>query len=89
MITVVPDGGLKGWYADWAMQHTVMGAANWESFHLTQVVPFIDANLRTHLWRMRQAARIVYAAPGLTLRALSISASARRLVTRAATESLR
>ncbi|MEV8100679.1 alpha/beta hydrolase-fold protein [Kitasatospora sp. NPDC085879] len=47
MITVVPDGGLKGWYADWAMQNTTVGAANWETFHLTQVVPFIDANLRT------------------------------------------
>ncbi|WP_175410270.1 alpha/beta hydrolase family protein [Streptomyces sp. TRM64462] len=47
MITVVPDGGLKGWYADWVMQNTAEGAANWETFHLTQVVPFIDANLRT------------------------------------------
>ncbi|WP_354644634.1 alpha/beta hydrolase [Kitasatospora camelliae] len=47
MITVVPDGGLKGWYADWVMQNTSVGAANWETFHLTQVVPFIDANLRT------------------------------------------
>ncbi|GAA1153606.1 S-formylglutathione hydrolase FrmB [Kitasatospora gansuensis] len=47
MITVVPDGGLKGWYADWRMQNTAEGAANWETFHLTQVVPFIDANLRT------------------------------------------
>ncbi|MFD8744526.1 alpha/beta hydrolase [Streptomyces sp. NPDC059616] len=47
MITVVPDGGRKGWYADWLMQNTAEGAANWETFHLKQVVPFIDANLRT------------------------------------------
>ncbi|WP_046776907.1 alpha/beta hydrolase [Streptomyces yangpuensis] len=47
MITVVPDGGLKGWYADWVMQNTAEGAANWQTFHLSQVVPFIDANLRT------------------------------------------
>ncbi|MGW0931893.1 alpha/beta hydrolase [Streptomyces sp. NPDC002644] len=47
MITVVPDGGRKGWYADWVMQNTALGAANWETFHLEQVVPFIDANLRT------------------------------------------
>lgn len=47
MITVVPDGGLKGWYADWVMQNTAVGAANWQTFHLEQVVPFIDANLRT------------------------------------------
>ncbi|MCX4967563.1 alpha/beta hydrolase-fold protein [Streptomyces sp. NBC_00654] len=47
MITVVPDGGLKSWYADWVMQNTPVGAANWETFHLNQVIPFIDANLRT------------------------------------------
>ncbi|MFF0117557.1 alpha/beta hydrolase [Streptomyces prasinus] len=47
MITVVPDGGLKGWYANWHMQNTAEGAANWENFHTRQVVPFIDANLRT------------------------------------------
>ncbi|WP_326768010.1 alpha/beta hydrolase-fold protein [Streptomyces sp. NBC_01591] len=47
MITVVPDAGLKGWFADWVMQNTAEGAANWETFHLKQVVPFIDANLRT------------------------------------------
>ncbi|MER7055491.1 alpha/beta hydrolase-fold protein [Streptomyces sp. NPDC000351] len=47
MITVVPDGGLKGWYTDWVMQNTAVGAADWETFHLDQVVPFIDANLRT------------------------------------------
>ncbi|MEU3063746.1 alpha/beta hydrolase-fold protein [Streptomyces subrutilus] len=47
MITVVPDGGLKGWYSDWLMQKTAEGTANWQTFHLTQVVPFVDANLRT------------------------------------------
>ncbi|MFB7763322.1 alpha/beta hydrolase [Streptomyces xiamenensis] len=47
MITVIPDGGLKGWYTDWHLQNTAMGAANWETFHLEQVIPFIDANLRT------------------------------------------
>lgn len=47
MITVIPDGGLKGWYTDWLMQNTAVGAARWETFHLEQVVPYIDANLRT------------------------------------------
>lgn len=55
MITVVPDGGLKGWYTDWVMQNTVVGAANWETFHLDQVVPFIDANLRTVADRSHRA----------------------------------
>ncbi|MGW1666621.1 alpha/beta hydrolase [Streptomyces microflavus] len=47
MITVIPDGGLRGWYTDWLMQHTAAGAARWETFHLEQVIPYIDANLRT------------------------------------------
>ncbi|MER8041628.1 alpha/beta hydrolase-fold protein [Streptomyces sp. NPDC094032] len=47
MITVIPDGGARGWYANWLNQKTVLGAQNWENFHLKQVVPFIDANLRT------------------------------------------
>jgi S-formylglutathione hydrolase FrmB len=47
MITVIPDGGLRGWYTDWLDQNTAAGAQNWETFHLTQVIPFIDANLRT------------------------------------------
>ncbi|WP_434587224.1 alpha/beta hydrolase [Streptomyces sp. A5-4] len=55
MITVVPDGGLKGWYADWLMQNTAEGAANWETFHLDQVVPFIDAGLRTRTDRAHRA----------------------------------
>ncbi|MFI6522337.1 alpha/beta hydrolase [Spirillospora sp. NPDC050679] len=47
MITVVPDGGNRGWYANWLDQNTAAGAANWENFHINQVIPFIDANLRT------------------------------------------
>ncbi|MFD0370087.1 alpha/beta hydrolase [Streptomyces sp. NPDC059071] len=47
MITVIPDGGARGWYANWLDQKTVLGAQNWENFHLKQVIPFIDANLRT------------------------------------------
>ncbi|MFF8898089.1 alpha/beta hydrolase [Streptomyces lydicus] len=47
MITVIPDGGLRGWYANWLDQRTAAGAQNWETFHIEQVVPFIDANLRT------------------------------------------
>ncbi|MFJ5738870.1 alpha/beta hydrolase [Streptomyces microflavus] len=47
MITVIPDGGARGWYANWLNQKTAAGAQNWENFHLKQVVPFIDANLRS------------------------------------------
>ncbi|AHH97336.1 alpha/beta hydrolase [Kutzneria albida] len=47
MITVIPDGGARGWYANWLDQKTAVGAQNWENFHINQVIPFIDANLRT------------------------------------------
>jgi S-formylglutathione hydrolase FrmB len=47
MITVIPDGGLRSWYANWLDQSTAAGAQNWENFHIDQVIPFIDANLRT------------------------------------------
>ncbi|MGW7414775.1 alpha/beta hydrolase [Streptomyces sp. NPDC054863] len=47
MITVIPDGGLRGWYTNWLDQKTAAGAQNWKNFHLNQVIPFIDANLRT------------------------------------------
>lgn len=47
MITVIPDGGLRGWYSNWLDQKTAAGAQNWENFHINQVIPFIDANLRT------------------------------------------
>ncbi|MEU2868117.1 alpha/beta hydrolase-fold protein [Streptomyces olivoreticuli] len=47
MITVIPDGGARSWYANWLNQNTVLGAQNWETFHIQQVIPFIDANLRT------------------------------------------
>ncbi|TDU05964.1 S-formylglutathione hydrolase FrmB [Streptomyces sp. 846.5] len=47
MITVIPDGGLRGWYANWLDQSTAAGPQNWENFHIDQVIPFIDADLRT------------------------------------------
>ncbi|MEU7105684.1 alpha/beta hydrolase-fold protein, partial [Streptomyces sp. NPDC046215] len=47
MITVIPDGGRRGWYTNWLDQKTAAGAQNWENFHVNQVIPFIDANLRT------------------------------------------
>jgi S-formylglutathione hydrolase FrmB len=47
MIFVMPDGGPRGWYSNWLNQNSAAGAQNWENFHIDQVIPFIDANLRT------------------------------------------
>ena len=45
LITVMPDGGKVGWYTNWVNQQG--GAQNWADFHIGQLVPWIDANLRT------------------------------------------
>jgi S-formylglutathione hydrolase FrmB len=45
LIVVMPDGGTAGWYSNPVRSYS--GARNYESFHLGQVVPWIDANFRT------------------------------------------
>ncbi|MEY9934522.1 S-formylglutathione hydrolase FrmB [Catenulispora sp. GP43] len=47
MIIIMPSGGTRGWYSNWRDQSTSVGAQNWENFETEQVIPFIDANLRT------------------------------------------
>jgi S-formylglutathione hydrolase FrmB len=46
LITVMPDialgNGGGGWCTDWPN-----GAQRWETFHIRQLVPWVDANLRT------------------------------------------
>ena len=45
LITVMPDGGEVGWYTNWVSQ--AGGAQSWRDFHVDQLIPWIDANLRT------------------------------------------
>ena len=45
IITVMPDGGKVGWYTNWVNQSG--GAQAWADFHLGQLIPWIDGNLRT------------------------------------------
>src|SRR4051794_14446877 len=45
LITVMPDGGKVGWYTNWVDQS--QGAQAWADFHLNQLIPWVDANLRT------------------------------------------
>lgn len=51
LIVVMPDGGYDsnggGWWTDWVDQHTALGAARWETFHIDRMIPWIDAHLRT------------------------------------------
>lgn len=46
LIVVMPDGGAAGWYSN--PVSSLVGPRNWESFHLNQLVPWIDANFRTY-----------------------------------------
>lgn len=45
MIVVMPDGGRAGWYSNPVA--SAVGARNWETFHMSQLVPWIDAHFRT------------------------------------------
>ena len=46
LIVVMPDGGPAGWYCNPVTSYA--GAHNWESFHMNQLIPWIDANFRTY-----------------------------------------
>ena len=46
MIVVMPDGGAQGWYTGWyAGDRTVQ--PRWETYHVGELVPWIDATYRT------------------------------------------
>jgi S-formylglutathione hydrolase FrmB len=51
LITVMPDAGFNGngggWFTNWYDTATTLGPSQWETFHVNQVIPWIDANLRT------------------------------------------
>lgn len=44
-IVVTAEAGRAGWATNWVNQAT--GAQQWDTFHLDQLIPFIDRNLRT------------------------------------------
>jgi S-formylglutathione hydrolase FrmB len=46
VIVVMPDGGTAGWYCN--PVRSFAGNKNWESFHMNQLIPWIDANFRTY-----------------------------------------
>ncbi|MDV3128931.1 alpha/beta hydrolase-fold protein [Mycobacterium sp. 21AC1] len=46
IIVVMPDGGQAGWYSN--PVGSFVGPRNWETFHIAQLIPWIDANFRTY-----------------------------------------
>ncbi|MFD0555733.1 S-formylglutathione hydrolase FrmB [Stackebrandtia endophytica] len=45
MIVVMPDGGTAGWYSN--PVNTNVGPRDWETFHMAQLLPWIESNFRT------------------------------------------
>jgi S-formylglutathione hydrolase FrmB len=54
VIVVMPDGGKGSWYADFD-NFGAGGPPRWETFEITQVIPWIDANFRTLATRSGRA----------------------------------
>ncbi|MGW4368943.1 alpha/beta hydrolase-fold protein [Nocardia takedensis] len=46
IIIVMPDGGHAGWYSNPVT--SFVGPRNWETFHIAQLLPWIEANFRTY-----------------------------------------
>lgn len=50
-IVVMPEGGKTGWYTDWKQtdndRPNGRHRPQWETFHIGQLIPWIDANFRT------------------------------------------
>src|SRR5581483_1550767 len=51
LITVMPDAGFDGdgggWFTNWVDTTTSEGPSQWETFHIGQLIGWVDANLRT------------------------------------------
>lgn len=45
LIVVMPDGGHAGWYCD--PTGSFVGPRNWETFHIKQLLPWVDDHFRT------------------------------------------
>ena len=46
LIVVMPDGGPMGWYTDWYAGNRPV-QPRWETYHVEQLIPWIDATYRT------------------------------------------
>ncbi|HJQ43580.1 MAG TPA: alpha/beta hydrolase family protein, partial [Jatrophihabitantaceae bacterium] len=51
LIVVLPDAGFDnnggGWFTNWVDTATALGPSQWETFHVNQVVPWVDSMLDT------------------------------------------
>jgi S-formylglutathione hydrolase FrmB len=54
LIVVMPAGGANGYYSDW-WNGGAGGPPEWETFHIHELIPWIDAHLRTIAGRRGRA----------------------------------
>jgi S-formylglutathione hydrolase FrmB len=54
MIVVMPDGGTDGFYSDWHNDGEG-GPPKWETFHIGELIPWIDSRFRTKATRRQRA----------------------------------
>jgi S-formylglutathione hydrolase FrmB len=54
LIVVMPDAGRGGWYRDWD-NFGQGGPPEWETFHIRQLIPWVDSQLRTQASREGRA----------------------------------
>ena len=54
MIVVMPDGGAMGWYTDWYQGDRPV-QPRWETYHVGELVPWVDATYRTIATRRGRA----------------------------------
>jgi S-formylglutathione hydrolase FrmB len=51
LIVVMPDAGFNGdgggWFTNWVDTTTSLGPSQWETFDIGDLIPWVDANLRT------------------------------------------
>jgi S-formylglutathione hydrolase FrmB len=46
LVTVMPDGGRSAWYTDW-YNNGLGGNPQWETYHIGQLLPWVDAHYPT------------------------------------------
>jgi len=46
VIVIMPDAGKGGWYTDW-YKPGLQGQPKWESYHVNELIPFVDARYAT------------------------------------------
>lgn len=46
LIVVMPDAGPGGWYTNWS-NYGAGGPPQWQTFHIGQLIPWVDANFNT------------------------------------------